>query len=194
MDRTRYKKRLFSENKDNLPIFISMRLDSQWFNHLPIGCFESDSRWCSHKTSPKTSFTSSGYLILRMKSLSKNLVLPKQTFVSNGIHQNSIHKCEILIPQIIFSKVGKLDEKEQWLIDYVTNEQEGNVTDPMHTNSEMEYRFAMAEHFNITEDWAYEIIKKIVERNHNFHLEKVIIEEWRGKKCREKVLTYIKKP
>jgi len=86
-----------------------------------------------------------------------------------------------------------LDAKEKWLIEYVTNEQEGNVTNPMVTNSEMEYRLAMAKYFNITDDWAYEIIRKIVERNPNFHLEKVTIEGYRGKRWREKELTYIEK-
>lgn len=76
-----------------------------------------------------------------------------------------------------------MDEKDKWLIEYVINEQEGNTTNPVCTTSEMDVRYVMAEKFGISLNWAYELIRKIVARHPQLHLEKVMI-EWGDNKGR----------
>jgi hypothetical protein len=88
-------------------------------------------------------------------------------------------------------KVSRLDEKAEWLKGYLIGEQEGDTKNPACTQSELEARRAMAEKFSISEDWAYELIRRFVKYYPQLHLQKVPIEFGGGKKRREWELTWI---
>jgi hypothetical protein len=72
--------------------------------------------------------------------------------------------------------VDKRQEQEQWLIDYVKNDQADGCT-----TSEIDLRYDMAVRFNIRIDWAYELVRKIVAKYPQLHLEKVLVEYGDGK-------------
>jgi len=78
------------------------------------------------------------------------------------------------------SELDKFQQYERWLIDTVKQTQMEACT-----CSENVLRKEMAEKFGITEAWAFEVIRKIVSRYPEFHLEKVKIELPNGKTLRE---------
>jgi hypothetical protein len=73
--------------------------------------------------------------------------------------------------------------KDEWLINLVKETQK----DPQCFMPELDARALMAEEFGIGEDWAYEVIRKIVKRYEQLVLEPVMIEFGDGKqhKCQQ---------
>jgi hypothetical protein len=88
-----------------------------------------------------------------------------------------------------------MDEKAEWLKGWLIREQEGVTKNPLCTQSEMEARIAMAEKFGISLNWAYEVIRKLVQQYPQFHLEKETVECGDNKgglrKYKEWILTWI---
>ena len=78
-----------------------------------------------------------------------------------------------------------MDKKDDWLIAYVKAIQADGCTTP-----EIDARAAMAIEFGISENWAYELIRQIVQRYPQFHLEKVGIMYGDGKTHPEWELTW----
>ena len=116
------------------------------------------------------------------------------TIFSNGFHQ----KCEIAKDVKYFTKgVLRLDEKAEWLKGYLIEVQEGDVTNPICTSPEIDARYNMADHFSISYDWAYELIRRFVKRYPQFQLKKITAECGDGKgglkKYRDWELTWIEK-
>lgn len=94
-------------------------------------------------------------------------------------------------------KVWRLDEKAEWLKGYLIEVQEGDVTNPICTSPEIDARYNMADHFSISYDWAYELIRRFVKRYPQFQLKKITAECGDGKgglkKYRDWELTWIEK-
>jgi hypothetical protein len=88
-----------------------------------------------------------------------------------------------------------LDEKAEWLKDFLIKEQEGYVKNLKVTIPEINARRALAEKFGLSDAWAYELIRKFVKRYPEFHLQKVTVECGDGKgglkKYRDWELTWI---
>jgi hypothetical protein len=88
-----------------------------------------------------------------------------------------------------------LNERAEWLKEFLIKEQEGHVKHPDVTTPEINARLALAEKFDLSKDWAYELIRKFVKRYPEFHLEKVTVECGDGKgglkKYRDWELTWI---
>ena len=88
-----------------------------------------------------------------------------------------------------------MDEKAEWLKDFLIKEQEGYVKNLKVTIPEINARLALAEKFGLSDAWAYELIRKFVKLYPEFHLQKVTVEcgDDKGglKKYRDWELTWI---